>query len=160
MDGSQRQAILETRRLQMWPVVSWHGSSRAVSYGKKLVPKMRHKTGLEWPRRLTPQAEAQPTNDMNEPTTPADNQTAPMAVASGAVLGESKCGCRQCLRERGLIRHFSLTGNDLTTMNTGGGFAGMIVCEICGNKRCPHATDHRYGCTNSNEPGQHGSVFA
>ena len=34
-------------------------------------------------------AEAQPTNDMNEPTTPADNQNAPMAVASGAVLGIS-----------------------------------------------------------------------
>jgi hypothetical protein len=32
-------------------------------------------------------AEAQPTKDMNEPTIPADNQNAPMAVASGAVLG-------------------------------------------------------------------------
>lgn len=35
----------------------------------------------------------------------------------------------------------------------------MVVCETCGNKRCPHATDHRHACTNSNEPGQPGSIF-
>lgn len=34
----------------------------------------------------------------------------------------------------------------------------MILCEHCGNKRCPHATDHRLECTSSNEPGQDGSV--
>ncbi|QEH81153.1 hypothetical protein EIK56_24945 [Sphingomonas sp. C8-2] len=36
----------------------------------------------------------------------------------------------------------------------------MFLCEICGNKRCPHATDHRFACTNSNEPGQAGSRYA
>lgn len=35
----------------------------------------------------------------------------------------------------------------------------MIVCETCGNKRCPRASDHRLGCTGSNEPGQAGSVY-
>lgn len=35
----------------------------------------------------------------------------------------------------------------------------MIVCAICGNKRCPHSTDHRLACTNSNEPGQPGSRY-
>jgi hypothetical protein len=30
----------------------------------------------------------------------------------------------------------------------------MVVCAICGNKRCPHAWDHRYQCDGSNEPGQ------
>ena len=30
----------------------------------------------------------------------------------------------------------------------------MVVCALCGNKRCPHAEDHRYMCTQSNEPGQ------
>lgn len=35
----------------------------------------------------------------------------------------------------------------------------MIVCPTCGNKRCPHATDHRLDCTNSNEPGQPGSRY-
>lgn len=33
------------------------------------------------------------------------------------------------------------------------------VCSICGNKRCPHASDHNYKCTNSNEPNQLGSVY-
>jgi hypothetical protein len=33
------------------------------------------------------------------------------------------------------------------------------VCPICGNKRCPHATDHNYECTNSNDVGQTGSFY-
>jgi hypothetical protein len=36
----------------------------------------------------------------------------------------------------------------------------MVLCPTCGNKRCPHATDHRNACTNSNEPGQVGSSYA
>jgi len=35
----------------------------------------------------------------------------------------------------------------------------MVLCPKCGNKRCPHASDHRIECTNSNEPGQLGSVY-
>jgi hypothetical protein len=35
----------------------------------------------------------------------------------------------------------------------------MFLCETCGNKRCPHAADHRHACTNSNEPGQAGSLY-
>ena len=58
------------------------------------------------------------------------------------------CMCIRCLRER----------RDYT-----GGFATessvMIVCPTCGNKRCPHATDHRNVCSASNAPGQCGSVF-
>lgn len=34
------------------------------------------------------------------------------------------------------------------------------ACEVCGNKRCPHHSDHRLACTNSNEPGQPGSIYA
>jgi len=30
----------------------------------------------------------------------------------------------------------------------------MILCEKCGNKRCPHAKDKKYKCTNSNQPKQ------
>lgn len=31
----------------------------------------------------------------------------------------------------------------------------FVVCSVCGNKRCPKATDHRNECTGSNraEPG-------
>lgn len=35
----------------------------------------------------------------------------------------------------------------------------MIVCPECGNKRCPHSTDHTLPCTNSNDPGQPGSRY-
>lgn len=35
----------------------------------------------------------------------------------------------------------------------------MVVCSECGNKRCPHANDHRNPCTGSNEPGQPGSRY-
>lgn len=36
----------------------------------------------------------------------------------------------------------------------------MVLCQMCGNKRCPHANDHRNACTGSNEPGQPGSSYA
>lgn len=51
--------------------------------------------------------------------------------------GEAHCGCRKCNPDAWW----------------------MVVCDLCGNKRCPHATDHRHECTRSNEPGQAGSVF-
>lgn len=35
----------------------------------------------------------------------------------------------------------------------------MYLCALCGNKRCPHATDHKHACTGSNEPGQKGSNY-
>lgn len=39
------------------------------------------------------------------------------------------------------------------------GFQGMRVCSECGNKRCPHASDHENDCTHSNKPGQVGSIY-
>jgi hypothetical protein len=35
----------------------------------------------------------------------------------------------------------------------------MILCETCGNKRCPHATNHNNKCTNSNDVRQAGSRY-
>lgn len=35
----------------------------------------------------------------------------------------------------------------------------FVVCPECGNKRCPHANDHRNACTGSNKPGQEGSAY-
>ena len=54
-----------------------------------------------------------------------------------------QCGCYNCMRVR----------DPAYTINH------MIVCPACGNKRCPHATDHNLACTNSNEPGQPGSRY-
>lgn len=59
------------------------------------------------------------------------------------------CGCRKCLRER----EKNLPLFERTELRQ------MILCPICGNKRCPHATDHSYKCTRSNEPGQEGSDY-
>jgi hypothetical protein len=41
----------------------------------------------------------------------------------------------------------------------GKNYAGMVLCPTCGNKRCPKASDHELECTNSNEPGQPGSMY-
>ena len=58
----------------------------------------------------------------------------------GAVSGSLPCGCLKCYP------------NVFPNMR-------FNVCPICGNKRCPHATDHNYKCTNSNDVGQTGSVY-
>ncbi|WP_343516982.1 hypothetical protein QPT40_13235 [Citrobacter freundii] len=52
----------------------------------------------------------------------------------------TKCWCRTCR---------PVTMNDMR----------FVVCPDCGNKRCPHANDHRNACTGSNEPGQIGSAY-
>jgi hypothetical protein len=62
------------------------------------------------------------------------------------------CECRRCLDEGPKEEMFPGVW-----MPVGG--IRMIVCGICGNKRCPHATDHRNACTNSNDAGQYGSVY-
>lgn len=59
------------------------------------------------------------------------------------------CGCFAC------IGHKPVRTNSWLTV----GMSMMIVCAECGNKRCPHGTDHRNACTASNEPGQAGSRY-
>jgi hypothetical protein len=63
--------------------------------------------------------------------------------------GDAWCGCYMCDQGR---RQF----------NPQDAFypARMIVCAICGNKRCPHGTDHRLACTGSNESNQPGSRYS
>ena len=62
------------------------------------------------------------------------------------------CQCRQCLRDR---KEGSRIGKRFLPTEMG----RMILCENCGNKRCPHATDHRHACTGSNDTGQAGSAY-
>ena len=57
-------------------------------------------------------------------------------------LAPTACPCASCVAEAGVSAWW------------------MIVCDECGNKRCPHGTDHRHECTGSNEPGQVGSGYA
>ena len=64
---------------------------------------------------------------------------------------EPKCAaCYECLKD-------TLAGQSTwITVPT----SMMILCPVCGNKRCPRATHHGNPCTNSNEPGQPGSRYA
>lgn len=59
------------------------------------------------------------------------------------------CNCRSCINEKYLSGDYKILFE-----------SRMIVCPKCDNKRCPHASDHRLECTNSNEPGQPGSVYS
>lgn len=61
---------------------------------------------------------------------------------------DEPCGCRICLQVRK-----EMVGGLPAEMTR------MILCPLCGNKRCPHANNHEHACTNSNEPGQKGSAY-
>ena len=63
-----------------------------------------------------------------------------------------KCQCRQCLRDRN--EGVTIAGVFIPAECT-----HMVVCPICGYKRCPRATDHRHACTNSNASGQPDSAY-
>lgn len=60
------------------------------------------------------------------------------------------CGCNRCVQE-------AVDADGGNPMDAR--LIRMFLCETCGNKRCPHAADHRNTCTNSNEPGQPGSSY-
>lgn len=62
---------------------------------------------------------------------------------------EAACGCYACIGDKPVREDGWLTV----------GMTRMIVCALCGNKRCPHGTDHRNACTGSNESGQEGSRY-
>jgi hypothetical protein len=65
----------------------------------------------------------------------SENHKALASISAGA------CGCHSCI-----------SGRNENALH-------MVLCSICGNKRCPHANDHRNTCTGSNEPGQKGSAY-
>jgi hypothetical protein len=64
----------------------------------------------------------------------------------------SNCNCRECLIER-------MNETPWKEHGLPDGLSIMVVCSTCGFKRCPHATNHKFPCTNSNEPGQEGSIY-
>ena len=68
----------------------------------------------------------------------------------------SECRCYRCTKER-----IAKTPPKPDEMFGGHDMrmARMFLCATCGNKRCPHAADHRLACTDSNEPGQPGSLY-
>ncbi len=62
-------------------------------------------------------------------------------------MSKYKCLCYNCLKDIKTETGWPV----VMTM--------MVLCPKCGNKRCPHSTDHNLPCTNSNEPGQPGSRY-
>ena len=67
---------------------------------------------------------------------------------------DTKCHCYEC-RKDDIV---GFLDNDEKFPITYA-MSRMIVCPTCGNKRCPHATDHNNPCTGSNKPGQPGSRY-
>lgn len=74
-----------------------------------------------------------------------------LANFSDNVNSQADCICHRCIEEN----EIKSTSIPFLPLNC----TMMIVCPICGNKRCPHASDHRSECTKSNDPGQVGSIY-
>ena len=70
---------------------------------------------------------------------------------SVSLFKTSQCWCYRCAKDRNV--RFNRIDIPFDSMR-------VILCPKCSNKRCPHATNHNYECTNSNEPGQPGSRYA
>jgi hypothetical protein len=67
----------------------------------------------------------------------------------------SDCGCFKCTKARCDADPISGIDHRMTRYF----LTDRDNCETCGNKRCPHATDHANACTCSNELGQEGSRY-
>jgi hypothetical protein len=65
-----------------------------------------------------------------------------------------ECGCIKCVDAR---------QTEALALGNPDAWARMVItmslCPVCGNKRCPKASNHEFECTGSNEPGQEGSVY-
>lgn len=76
------------------------------------------------------------------------------AIGYRKVVTYRPCNCHHCTKARtSLERGPEMLGQPLAMMR-------MFLCETCGNKRCPGASDHRNACSDSNEPGQPDSLYA
>jgi len=64
----------------------------------------------------------------------------------------SDCVCMSC-RERQLNNERSNQGRSRQTLTK------MILCPLCGHRRCPKATYHGNDCTGSDDPHQEGSRY-
>ena len=63
------------------------------------------------------------------------------------------CPCHECVKNNNRPRN-------IFGIETPADAMYMVVCPTCGNKRCPHANDHRNLCTGSNATGQPGSYYS
>lgn len=66
------------------------------------------------------------------------------------------CGCIKCTSARSDVKVDRRVWPSAGTVMVPG---WRYACEKCGNKRCPHHSDHLLACTGSNDSGQKGSVL-
>lgn len=79
-----------------------------------------------------------------------------IALGGGPFGVVADCCCHRCIREKNIK---SGAPEDTLISDWPLSSVAMIVCGHCGNKRCPHASDHNLECTNSNKLGQRGSIY-
>lgn len=81
-----------------------------------------------------------------------DSQTADSEAQAGLCRnGEAQeCPCNACHKEKLAANPPADRAGSLMALAS----RGIVLCPTCGNKRCPHANDHRNACTGSNEQGQ------
>jgi len=65
------------------------------------------------------------------------------------------CECHRCIEQNNLTAGEGSDFFDSLPLSS----VKMILCPECGNKRCPKASDHDLSCTDSNKPGQPGSIY-
>lgn len=159
--------------------VGWNAYRAAMTQGDEPVSQpdelpmdyqQGHKDGLEWAARLA-EANHPQTGDWlyddplelakairkgpDMPTAPVQKLTLREGLAAirnlGPIDAEKIQAERDALNEPTCWCH-TCRPVTMTDMR-------FVVCPDCGNKRCPHANDHRNACTGSNEPGQEGSAY-
>ncbi len=67
-------------------------------------------------------------------------------------MSHQQCECHRCIAEQKLGQQVGSMWLPLSSTR-------MILCPVCGCKRCPKASDHDLACTDSNERGQPGSIY-
>ena len=69
------------------------------------------------------------------------------------------CSCMDCVDAR--IDEMGAAGDPPHMLFPGPTIPGWRYgCASCGNKRCPHHSNHKLACTGSNASAQPGSRFA
>lgn len=83
-------------------------------------------------------------------------------IVYAKIDGTESCECHRCFRDRiEPLLEADLKDIPIGQKRDAMRYATMmILCPICGNKRCPHASDHRMECAGGNDPGQNGSIYS
>lgn len=76
-------------------------------------------------------------------------------------MAEIKCLCLSCVDEIRLgPKQYGKSAEAQSRFGWSGDWGTFrYACDICNNKNCPHHSDHKLACTNSNQYGQTGSQY-